>query len=227
MRIERREVAQSVVAMLLVVAGPAWAAGEIREPETNVAFPAERRFGPHRMRCVGTAVREKFGFDVYAACLYVDAAKGKAKLLEYLKSKEPGAYAGGKVNVSQLQGSEQFFRWLIASDLAIAVDMTFVREVAMEKIKAQWVEGLAHYLQDAALRDKFVGPLSGDVKKYEHLTLTFFPGGKVQLQQAGRTYPAIVSQPLARALLSIWLGHKPVTAKIKRDLVKLVDTLAQ
>jgi len=86
----------------------------VKEKESGVEFPALRKWGKYNMACVGAGLREKWGFDVYAACLYIDKALGKKSLTEFLKSsKAGGAYAGGKLDKKKLFTNQAFFSWLI------------------------------------------------------------------------------------------------------------------
>jgi len=202
------------------------AAAKIKEPETGVLFPTARIWGRYKMRAVGVAVREKFGFDVYAGCLYIDAALGREKLKAFLGSSEgKGAYAGGALDQKKLLRNAAFFRWLIRSDLPMSIDMTFVRDVGEDKVKNGYREGLDKTLKDKAVRDRFVGQIKGEIKEYKHITLNFLPGGKVILQYMGKTHKAIVSKPLAQALLSIYFGKRPINDEIKRNLVGRIGGL--
>jgi hypothetical protein len=202
------------------------AAAKIKEPETGVLFPTTRSWGRHKMRAVGAAVREKFGFDVSAGCFYIDAKLGKEKLLAFLGSDQgQGVYAGGKLDKKKLLGNAAFFRWLIRSDLPMSIDMTFVRDVGEDKVKNGYRKGLDKTLKDKAVRDRFVAQIKGEIKEYKHITLNFLPGGKVILQYMGKTHKAIVSKPLARALLSIYFGARPINNEIKRNLVGRIDGL--
>jgi hypothetical protein len=214
-----------LVPLALLVAGSAFA-GQIKEPETGVAFPATRSWGRYKMRAVGVTVREKFSFDVYAGCFYIDAKLGREKLLAFVKSdKARGAYAGGRLDKKKLQGNAAFYRWLIHADLPASIDMTFVRDVDEDKIKDGYREGLDKTLKDKAVRDRFIAQIKGEMKEYKHITLNFLPGGKVILQYMGKTHKPIVSKPLARALLSIYFGPKPINGEIKRNLVGRIDAL--
>jgi hypothetical protein len=201
-------------------------AEEVKEPHSGVGFPAIRSWGSYKLRCVGTALRKKFGFKVYAGCLYVDTTLGKEKLEKFLASPAAGgALAGGKLDVQKLLGNERFYAWLVASDLPISVDMTFVRDVSAEKIRETYKEGLSVNLRDGKVMDRFLAQADRDLKKWDHLTLNLMPGGRVTLQMVQKTSPVIESPALARALLAIYFGHKPISDEIKRSLVERIDLL--
>jgi len=62
----------------MLVGAPSAALGKkIKEPSTGVSFDPHRKWGKYKMKCIGTCLREKFSFDVYAGCFYVDTALGK------------------------------------------------------------------------------------------------------------------------------------------------------
>jgi hypothetical protein len=221
----RAVIASLVAALFLSIPAAAMAGGEIKEPDSGIGFPVERSWGSYRMTCVGTGLRRKYGFKVYAACFYIDHKLGKQKLLEFLSSKGREAYAGGKLDVDKLLSNRDFFNWLVSADLPVSVDMTFLRSAPAEKIRETYKEGLSLYLKDDGLLSKFVAQFEGELQKFQHLTLNVMPGGRVTLQIANKTNPPLVSKPLARALLSIYFGAKPISDAIKHGLVRHIDTL--
>jgi hypothetical protein len=209
-------------------AGPAAATGEIKEPSSRVGFPLDRTWGSHQMRCIGTALRKKLGFKVYAACLYVDRKLGKEKLLKLLSSGRVGdAYQNGKLDVEKLVGQQSFYHWLITSDLPISVDMSFIRDVPLDKIKETYREGISRTLKDEPLMQRFLSLLDRDLKRFQHVILNLMPSGRVILQYGDKTNPPIASRPLAQALLGIYFGGRPISDEIKRSLVQHVDWLLE
>lgn len=205
---------------------PAASAKEIKEPSSGVAFPVVRKWGKYKMKCLGTALREKFSFDVYAGCFYVDIEEGKKKLEAFLATPEAdGALKDGKLDKQKLLKNEKFYQWLINADLPISIDMTFVRDVPADKIRETYREGLILYMKDMKVMSKFVNLSQGELKKWDHLTLNIFPGGRVVFQFAGKTHPPIDSTDLAKGLLSIYFGKKPISDEIKQSLVKHIDWL--
>ncbi len=214
-------------ALVVQLAAPSVAtAKQIKEPSTGVGFDPIRKWGKYKMRCIGTCLREKYSFDVYAGCFYVDKVLGKQKLLEFLATPAAkGAYKDGKLNKGALLKNEAFYRWLIRADLPVSIDMTFVRDVPGEKLRATYKEGLGRSMKDKAAMNKFVAMNKGEIKKWQHMTLNIFPGGKVIFQFAGKTNKPIISKDLARGLLGIYFGKKPISKSVKRGLVKNVHWL--
>jgi len=201
------------------------AAAEIKEPETGVAFPVNRRWGKYRMIAVGVAVKEKFAFDVYAACLYLDRQRGKRALQRFLGTPQGQALApGGKLDKAKLMASRQFYRWLIGANLPLTIDSTFVRDAPLERLKARFSARLAPFIKDRAVLRRFIALPHTAMKKYRHMTLNIMPGGRVIVQYMGKTHPAIVSRPLARALLSAYFSPR---SEIKQGLVSRIDRLLQ
>ena len=223
----RRVLLGLTAGMMLMMAMPAAAlAKHVKEPSTGVGFDPIRKWGKFKMRCIGTCLREKGPFDVYAGCFYVDLAQGKAKLLEFLATPAAGgAYKDGKLDTAKLLSNEAFYQWLIKADLPTSIDMTFVRDVSGDKIKGAYKEGLSKFMKDKAMMNKFLDQTTGDIAKWQHLTLNTFPGGKVVFQYAGKTKKTIVSKDLAQGLLSIYFGKPPLKQAIKRSLVKNIHLL--
>ena len=213
--------------MMLMTAVPTVAlAKHIKEPSTGVGFDPIRKWGKFKMHCIGTCLREKGPFNVYAGCFYVDLAQGKTKLLEFLATPAAGgAYKDGKLDRAKLLKNEAFYSWLIKADLPTSIDMTFVRDVSGDKIKGAYREGLTKFMKDKGVMNKFLAQTSEGIQKWQHLTLNTFPGGKVVLQYAGKTKKAIVSKDLAQGLLSIYFGKPPLNQSIKRSLVKNIQLL--
>lgn len=202
------------------------AAATVKERESGVTFPKMRKWDKYNMIALGTALREKLFIDVYAGCLYVDKESGKKSFLEFLNSPQAkGAYANGKLNKRALFSNQAFYDWLINSDLPITIDMTFLRDVGVDKVKETYKEGLLKYMQPSPLVDRFVQMPKVDIKEWKHISLNMLPGGKVVFQYMDTTHPPIISKPLARALLSIYFGNKPINEKVKQGLVKYIDWL--
>lgn len=201
-------------------------AGEVKESETGVSFPETRRWGTFDMMCVGTGVREKWMVDVYAAALYIEGKSGKEALTNFLSSeKAKGAYQNGKLDVESLSKNEDFFNWLINSDLPITIDLTFVRDVELNKVKDANREALEPHLKGSPVLEQFLSLAQSDMKKFKHVTLNLMPKGTVVFQYMGTTHKPIVSPELKRALLHTYVGKNPISKSLKRNLVKRIDQL--
>jgi len=193
-----------------------------------VVFDETRRWGQREMTCIGTGVRKRLVFDVYAACLYVDREQGKRGLLEFLRSSAAAeAYVDGQLDTRKLLSNQRFFDWLIQADLPLTIDMTFVRDVTAEQIRQEVRRGFLRYMQPNAAMEQLLGvPADSDVKKWQHMTVMIMPGGRITLQLTGRTYPPVVDRELARAVLSIYFDREPMVREVtKLGLVRNVDRL--
>lgn len=210
------------LALLVLCPATSWA-GKITEPKTGVSFPETRRWGSHRQIAVGIAMKKKFMFKVYAGCLYIEQEPGRRELLELAKAK--GLYAGGKINTKKLLQEEYLFDWLISSDLAMTIDLTFVRSFGYSNFKEKYHQRLGLFLKDKKLIERFLTQPSGDITAYGHLTFNLMPGGKVTLQYMGKTFKPITSRSLKRAVLSTFLSSRSSEDQIRTGLVGKIDRL--
>jgi hypothetical protein len=214
-----------LAALVLLLAAPVQAE-RVKESETGVTFPLERRWGDYEMTCIGTGVREKFTLDVYGACFYVDQKRGSEAFRAFLASPAAGgAYANGRLDKKKLLGSQPFYDWLVTADLPVSIHMTFVRNVSASKIRGQFRKSLLNSMKPTPALERFLALTNEDMKKWGHIIINVLPGGRVVLQYQRKTFEPIASRELARAILKIYFGRKRISGQLKRGLVRDVDRL--
>lgn len=225
-RWQRRRLATCGLLLALLPQGRAEGAPRLREPETGATFAPWRTWSPFKLRAIGTGVLEWYAFDVYAAAAYVDASRGKKVLEAYLASaRGAGLRKNGEVDVKKLIARKSLYRALLAAELPMSMHLTFVRKVSGKKLVDSFGPELRRNCTDTAAVARFLKLLSPGVDKWSHLIVTLLPGGRVYVHRGSKLQPVIVSRKLARGLGEVFLGDKPINAKLKRSLVRRVHTL--
>jgi hypothetical protein len=197
------------------------------EPATGQSFEATRTVDGRPFALLGTGVRKKIGFKVYAMALYVDETDGR-RAFPALAMR-----AGGRDRSRLINGdhAQSFVIWGQFAKLGV---MRFVRNVGGEKIRDGFKEGLEDELagkggpelQKAA--EAFVA-LFGDreLKVADEIHLLTGGDGKVQVEIAGERKDGPQSPKLVRAVWNIWLGAKPISTDLRKGLIERVDVLGR
>ncbi|GAB7126595.1 chalcone isomerase family protein [Silvimonas sp. JCM 19000] len=144
----------------------------------------------------GAGLRKKVIFDVYVAALYTSA-----------KTADGAAVINGTS--------------------ARRMELKMLRGVGASTMHESFVEGLEANTTDAQLaaikpRVSQLEKIFADVKKVEKgdlITLDFIPGTGTKVSVRGKAYPVIPGDDFASAMLSIWLGQKPVQNDLKAALL--------
>ncbi|SDO62109.1 chalcone isomerase family protein [Desulforhopalus singaporensis] len=157
--------------------------------QETVRTPAGRE-----LRLNGAGIRAKFVFDIYIAALYL--GKQTAAAEEVLT--DPGPKR---------------------------VVMHFLhKHVAAEKLVAAWNEGFAANNSTETL-DSLKADIAAfngfftDVNRGDRVILDFDPTKGTSVTIAGQKKGTIANREFYPALLKIWLGDKPVTEKLKKQLL--------
>ncbi len=160
----------------------------------GVSLPEEMAVAGRTLVLNGAGVREKFFFDIYVAALYLPRRSADAGRI--LASGEP---------------------WRMV--------MHFLyRKVARGKLADAWEEGFAANLPPERLAylrprlDRFKS-LFPDLKRGQEVVLDHLPGEGVRVYLDGRELGRIDGDDFAAALLSVWLGERPVTDSLKAALL--------
>lgn len=142
----------------------------------------------------GAGVRSKFIFDVYVAALYLQKPAKKVSAV-------------------------------LGEDMQKQMVMHFVYdEVEKEKLVDAWNEGFEGNLgtkQQKELADTITtfNDMFDTVVKGDTIVLAYAPGQGTRVTIAGKEKGVIEGKPFNDALLSIWLGQKPVTKDLKQELL--------
>jgi len=98
------------------------------------------------------------------------------------------------------------------------------KEVGRDKLVEGWNEGFAGNSQAevvAKLQERIdqFNALFVDVKKGEEIILDFLPERGTVVTIAGQEKGVVAGKDFNDALLRIWLGKKPVSEKLKEELL--------
>lgn len=201
-------------------------AEKLTEEGTGVEFDAKKTVDGKSYTLIGAGVRKKVFVKVYAMGLYVEDVEGK-RAFPSLATK-----AGGTELAKLTQGdrAQQFVLWGQFSKLAV---LHFVRDVAADKLREAFEEGLAEELAAKAPADVrdvtqlFLKQINRDAKTGEELVLRTSPDGRVELSIGGAAVPAVQNAKLARAIWGLWLGGKPISKDLRGALVNRIGALAK
>ncbi len=142
----------------------------------------------------GAGVREKFFFDIYVAALYLPARNRDARSI--LTADQP---------------------WRMSMDFLYS-------EVDREKLDKGWDEGFeANVPREklAALRERLqtFKNMFSTMRKGDVALMDYMPGKGVRVVINGKEKGVVPGADFARALLSVWIGAKPVTGSVKKALL--------
>jgi len=159
----------------------------------GVTFPVERRVGVKPLVLNGAGVREYgvFGFDIYAAALYLPATQADARAVL-------GA-PGPKLLVMHL------FHGASSREAVAAWAPYFTANCVTPCVLPR--------AQLAAFNAMLPGTQKGDVQTY------LFEDDAVTMTHNGRVLGRIEGGGFARLLLSTWIGEAPTTEDLKRALM--------
>ncbi|MEO6774022.1 MAG: chalcone isomerase family protein [Kofleriaceae bacterium] len=113
---------------------------------------------------------------------------------------------------------------IIASDQTKRIVLHFVRDVGRDDIVKAWREGFEGNSAAATLPK--IQPLIDrldawmqDFRKGQTLTFTYVPGEGVQVDVDATRKGVLKGTEFAQAMFAIWLGPKPPSSALKRDLL--------
>ncbi|MCP4550008.1 MAG: hypothetical protein GY835_26415 [bacterium] len=150
------------------------------------------------LQAVGTGIRKKAWFKVYAACFYVDAT----------------------VDL----GADPWDR-AINGEFAKLISMHMLRDVDGEKIGGAYREGIRKTLpegHDEAI-DKLVGMYTEKAVNGQDLVLYYEPGKGLRASQGGKELGWIADTEVITALWAIWFGEEPISDDLRKGLLNLDD----
>ncbi len=211
------------VLALLLAAAPA-AADQVTEHATGQKFETERVVDGKPYLLLGTGVRSKFGFKVYAMGLYVDAAQARSAFPEL------ASRAGGRDHAHLMAGNQaQVF--VAGGPFGKLGVMHFVRDVGADKIREAFEDGLKAERSDKAppeLRaaaQQFVGLFDRELKNGQEIILKTSADGRLEVEIAGQKKAGPQNPRLVQAIWNIWLGPHTISGDLRRGLVERIDQL--
>ena len=142
----------------------------------------------------GAGVREKFFMDIYIGALYLESRTSAAKAI-------------------------------LADTGAASILMYFLHsEVSKDKITDGWIDGLEKNVSPAnmqalAPRLAMFNKLFRTVRKGDVIRIDYLPDSGTQVRINGEWRGTVEGNDFFRALLSIWLGEKPVTKSLRNGML--------
>lgn len=197
----------SVLFLLLLVSYPLQAE-DIKEPKTGVSFPERMTVDKTELLLAGVGVRTRLVVKVYAAALYFEASikTDLSKFKDRLEKPDQAVYDA-----------------ILQSPAAKLFVLHFVRDVDGTKIQEAFREGIEKSIDadDPAIQkdaDTFLNASGEDVKQGDVLKI-YVKGEEVKIFKPTGTSEAVTNGKLAPAVTGIWLGRKPVSDDLKKELI--------
>ena len=134
--------------------------------------------------------------------------------------------AFAKVYVSALYLPEDCASKMVLSDVPKRLEVEYMRSIAgndfgrvtnkkiSENVDPQTYERLRH-------RIEYHNSLYQDVQPGDRYSLTYIPGKGTELALNGEPQGVIEGADFAAAVFSMWLGSKPISESLKKDLLDL------
>jgi hypothetical protein len=188
-----------VIIMAMFLLAPMALGDTVVEKSSKTEFPASITLkGPEgevNLNALGTGLRKKAIFKVYAGCFYVDA---EAKMGD-----DPAAAA-------------------ISGNFAKRIDMHFLRDVGGDKIAGAFREGIQKTMKGHEEQiDAFCKLFTEEVKKGESIVLTYLPGFGLVAEQAGEELGTLKEGHVISALWATWFGDDPISDDLKEGMLGL------
>jgi hypothetical protein len=187
-----------LVLMVMVTGGIAAADEMVGVPGTGTQFPtpvdATIAARPVRLVLTGTALRQKFYFNVYSIASYLEEGARAASAEELAEIDRPKRLH--LVMERTVDGNN------MAEAFRAAIRMNYA-----EPAFAEEVDRLAQMLRNDTAR------------KGDHIILTHVPGVGLQVSLAGKVDFLIKNPRFSRAIWDIYLGKQNLGESIKQGLV--------
>lgn len=199
-------------------AAPASAAESVADKPGEKKAEAKPKPAPHtvdgrKLVLVGAGARVVDGQKLYDIQIWIDDQDGR-RAFPALAMR-----AGGRDHARLVRGDHApaFLVWGRFTKQAV---LTFAREVPAATIRADLQGAL-----DAVKGADALLALVGDAAAGDQWLLTTRDNGEIELSVGGDTRQAPQSPRLSRALWKVWLGARPLSVELRRQLVDKIDTL--
>jgi hypothetical protein len=214
------------VTWFCLVSVPVFAAEMVTEPGSSVSFETSRTVDDRPYILLGTGLRKKLGFKVYAMGLYVDDSEAR-RAFPALATR-----AGGSDHhkLTADDHAQAFVIWGQFPKLAVLrflrnVSANKIRDTFKESLEAQLAGGMTDEIKKSL--DEMLGLFDRDMKSGQELLFHSFTDGRIEIEIAGLKKPGPQNARLVRALWSVWLGPKPVSKEMRRSLVDRIEVLGR
>lgn len=184
--------------------------------ESNTAKDGKRSVDGRPLVLVGEGARVKDGQKLYDLQLWVDEQDGK-RAFPALAMR-----AGGRDKARLVRGEHapNFIVWGHFTKQAV---LKFARAVTAAEMRQDVKSALAEDDDKAAaLLALFVDADAGD-----EWVLTTGDNGQIELAIGREKKQAPQSPKLERALWDVWLGAKPLSVELRRELIEHIDVLGK
>ena len=175
------------------------AAKDVPAPVGPGGFPASSASSTGNLTLTGWGTRRRLGFQVYHAALYVQ--EKSANPADYLTLAKRARLV---LHFARELDNEQFTRIMLAA------------------LKERVNMGETPTMVDSMQKFSEVFSSVPLFRIGDEVTLTLSPGGRMEFAINGDTkgFTPINELPLARGLLSIFIGAKPIDADLKRAMLE-------
>ncbi|MGC4118930.1 MAG: chalcone isomerase family protein [Myxococcales bacterium] len=201
-------------ALFATLAAAPVSAQPLVEPSTDIKFEKAPTIDGKPYLCLGTGLRKKAFFKVYAMVFCVEDAAGRPALAKLLE--------GNTKSAAELADDHEFFKKLMALPVEKAAEMVFVRNVGKEKMKEAFEESLTKALGkgEKARIDAFLAAnMDKDLKEGDHMILRTKPSGELTVGLVGALKTS-TDPVLAPAVWSPYLGADSVAPSLKKAVAE-------
>ena len=206
-----KTIAFAAALLATLVAAPA-SAQQLVEPSTEIKFEKAPTIDGKPYLCLGTGLRKKVFFKVYAMVFCIEEAAGRPALAKLLE--------GNTRSASDLADDNELFKKLMALPVGKAAEMVFVRDVSKEKMKDAFEESLTKALGKAEQPriDAFLNAnMDKDLKSGDHMILRTKPDGELTVGLVGALKTS-TDPVLAPAVWMPYLGPDSVAPSLKKSV---------
>jgi len=202
-------------------AGAGWSKASFKENATGHAYPTRMEVRGNEHVLLGAGAEKKrflfLTFNVFSMGLYVEPGDARPKLEPWLE-KPPSEVvdAAGVYRALEDNDVEKSMRMVVARDVTGDDLRDGFRDALIPRLKARpdseaGLDALGRYMsffEDRKLPDGTV------------LFFTCHSGGTLETRIAAEQQPSIESPALCWALVNTFLGEKPMSSDLKKDLVR-------
>lgn len=201
---------------------PAAPSDVLVEPSTDIKFQRRPTIDGEPYLCLGSGVRKKAIFKVYAIVFCAQEKQLDEQITRYFEG--PGqkyaALKGPKL-AEALQKDPAFYKFLVTTPAPKLAELSFVRNVGKKKMQESFTEGLTKALGPGEQQRiaNFVALLDRDIKEGDRLMIRTSPDGAIRMQLDHE--PKAVDDP--KLVFGIWeayLGPDSVSPALKASVAR-------
>jgi tetratricopeptide (TPR) repeat protein len=174
---------------------------------------------------IGIGCRKVYGFKVYGMAMYLEDAPARASFPKL------ASMAQGK-DIEHLTNGDLAQTWVLLGDFGKIGVLKFVRNVSAKDVMDAYRDSLNEELKNQSRELKknieaFVKLFNLDVKEGDDCTIRTSAAGEISVEMGGKRQKGPTDPTLAQAIWNIWLGKRPISADLRKQLVTKIDVLAK